>query len=135
MPLRRGFWLALFAAGIGLGCSRGLADAGDDASAEASTDAREPAAGQCTPPPGEEMTVVCFGADPDPYQRYLAPGDAGPSPGQCPAVRDFVPVRGEACGYVSCGPLPASTVAEQADGGVGDAGTDCCFFVSRVCGV
>jgi len=46
-------------------------------------------------------------------------------------------VRGESCGYVSCGPLLPSAVAEMRDGGaiVGDAGTACCFLVARVCGV
>ncbi len=97
----------------------------------------DPDAGTCTPYPGESMGVVCFGADPAPYQQYLTPADGGPAPGQCPAMRDFIPVQGEGCGYVSCGPLLGSAVADLPDAGAaaGDAGTGCCFIVTRVCGV
>jgi hypothetical protein len=118
----------MVAAGIAGGCSRGLEETTD-----AATDARDLEVGLGTPPAGE-MAVVCFGADPAPYQQYLSP-DGGVSPGQCPSAQDFVPARGEACGYVSRGPVPASSLADLVDGGIGDAGTDCCFLVTRVCGV
>jgi hypothetical protein len=97
----------------------------------------DPDAGTCSPSPGKTLGLVCFGADPAPYQQYLLPVDGGPTPGHCPVERDFIPVRGESCGYISCGPLLGSAVADLADAGAaaaGDAGTDCCFIVVRICG-
>jgi hypothetical protein len=95
----------------------------------------DPDAGACTQPPGEFPTIVCFGSDPAPYQQYLEPGDGGPAPGQCPTRRDFMRVGGEICGYTSCGPLLGSAVPADAGATAGDAGTDCCFWVARLCGV
>ena len=97
----------------------------------------DPDGGTCSQHPGESLGVVCFGSDPSPYQQYLKPVDGGAASGSCPAMSDFIPVRGESCGYVSCGPLLGSAVAEMPDAGaiVGDAGIACCFLVARVCGV
>lgn len=112
-------------------------DAGFDRFVPVGVPRADPDAGTCSPPPGEDMRIVCFGSDPAPYQLYLELGDGGVAPGQCPTMRDFMPVGGERCGYVSCGPLLRSAVSELSDGGAlaGDAGTDCCFFVAHVCGV
>ncbi len=97
----------------------------------------DPDGGTCSPPPGDSMGVVCFGSDPAPYQRYLTPADGGVAPGQCPTMRDFVPVRGENCGYLACGPLLGSAISDMPDASavVRDTGTDCCFLVARLCGV
>lgn len=97
----------------------------------------DPDGGTCSQPSGERIGVVCFGSDPAPYQQYLTPADGGVAPGQCPTTRDFVPVRGESCGYPACGPLLGSAISDLPDASavVGDAGTDCCFLVARLCGV
>jgi hypothetical protein len=97
----------------------------------------DPDAGECLPPYGEDPAIVCFGSDPLPYQKYLQPVDGGPAPGQCPTARDFNSPGGERCGWVSCGPLLGSAVPDPADAAAtaGDAGTDCCFYVARACGV
>jgi hypothetical protein len=97
----------------------------------------DPDAGECRPPAGEFPAIVCFGSDPLPYQQYLRPVDGGPEAGRCPSVRDFDGPGGERCGWASCGPLLGSAVPDPADAAAtaGDAGTDCCFYVARVCGV
>ena len=96
----------------------------------------DPDGGTCAPL-GESRCVVCFGSDPAPYRQYLTPADGGVAPGQCPTLGDFVPVRGESCGYIACGPLLGSAISDLPDASavVGDAGTDCCFLVARLCGV
>ena len=98
----------------------------------------DPDAGTCVPrTDGFVSSIVCFGSDPTPYQLYLQPGDGGVVPGQCPGMRDFMHSGGESCGYVGCGPLLGSAVSDLMDGGTAgaDAGTDCCYFVTLVCGV
>lgn len=97
----------------------------------------DPDAGECHPPGGEFPAIVCFGSDPLPYQQYLRPVDGGSAPMRCPTMRDFDGPGGERCGWVSCGPLLGSAVPDPADASAtaGDAGTDCCFYVARVCGV
>ena len=113
-------------------------DAGIDLVLPVGVPKADPDAGTCLPRPGEGTSLVCFGSDPAPYQRFLVPGDGGVVPGQCPSMSDFMPFRGgESCGYVSCGPLLGSAVSELLDAGTvgGDAGTDCCYLVALVCGV
>jgi hypothetical protein len=97
----------------------------------------DPDAGICSTLPGEGMVIVCFGADPAPYDQYLTPADGGVVRRQCPTTADFISARGESCGYIACGPLLGSAVSGLPDASAieGDAGADCCFAVARVCGV
>jgi hypothetical protein len=97
----------------------------------------DPDGGTCSGLPGEAMGVICFGADPAPYEQYLTPAEGGVVRGQCPTTADFMPANGERCGYIACGPLLGSAVSGLPDASAveGDAGADCCFLVARLCGV
>jgi hypothetical protein len=91
----------------------------------------------CSVDPQGMPGLVCFGADPYPYQKYLLPTDAGLAPGECPSLGDFPPPPGEdACGNYECGPLLPSAAAgllQQGDANV-DASMDaCCFLIYYAC--
>ena len=77
--------------------------------------------------------LVCFGADPAPYVRFLS-GDAGVGVGQCPTTAHFrqSPAEG-ACGYSVCGPLAGDAI--PADAAPEAGAPSCCFWAVETCGV
>jgi hypothetical protein len=102
--------------------------------------AADPTASACPVVPedfsGVVAGLVCFGADPAPYNMYLQSPEAGVVVGRCPSASDFSPVP-ERCVYSACGPLLPSAVVGLAayraldGGGAGDV--SCCFWVRRTC--
>jgi hypothetical protein len=84
--------------------------------------------------------LVCFGDDPAPYSKYLAPRDGGAAVGVCPAPSDFDLQLSEGDpGYYPCGgPLTPEQTSAAHDAGapMTDAGgIVCCYWVEERWGV
>jgi hypothetical protein len=111
-------------------------DSADRAEAVVHPDAHADADGSgCQMLLGDAPGLVCFGANPAPYQTYLLPRDGGYMTGQCPTAADFANTVGEGgSAYFGCGPLQPAEIAALPD--AGDVGASpCCFWVRRVYGV